>query len=202
MFGSPFALRDHARRTITQIHRRLVYRDAGDGSFDGLTDTERSKRALDGLGGEQLLHRRGIDGHRSACGQGTCHIPSRKPERGGPPVNSTAPWPQRLEHLAWLLRAEAVAVVVATADPPTTLFSHRIEGADWHAILGADAFARAAGGAFAGSVPSGRWGDEAAFAVIAPIETWNGPAVLCGLRREVPFDALDVVGATSAAQLL
>lgn len=131
-----------------------------------------------------------------------CHIQSCKPERGGPPVNSTARWPQRLEHLAWLLRAEAVAVVVATADPPSTVFSHRIDAADWHAILGEDAFARAAGGAFAVSVPSGRWGDEAAFAVVAPIETWNGPAVLCALRREMPFDALDAVAATSAAQLL
>ena len=117
-------------------------------------------------------------------------------------VNSTARWPARLEHLAWLLRAEAVAVVVATADPPSTVFSHRIETADWHAILGQDAFARAAGGAFAVSVPSGRWGDEAAFAVVAPIETWNGPAVLCALRREMPFDTLDVIAATSAAQLL
>jgi len=117
-------------------------------------------------------------------------------------VNSTARWPQRLEHLAWLLRAEAVAVVVATADPPSTVFSHRIDAADWHAILGQDAFARAAGGAFAVSVPSGRWGDEAAFAVVAPIETWNGPAVLCALRREMPFDTLDVIAATSAAQLL
>jgi DNA-binding NarL/FixJ family response regulator/putative methionine-R-sulfoxide reductase with GAF domain len=95
-----------------------------------------------------------------------------------------------------------VAVVVATADPPSTVFSHRIDAADWHAILGEDAFARAAGGAFAVSVPSGRWGDESAFAVVAPIETWNGPAVLCALRREMPFDALDVVAATSAAQLL
>ena len=82
------------------------------------------------------------------------------------------------------------------------MFSHRIEGADWHAILGQDAFARAAGGAFAVSVPSGRWGDEVAFAVVAPIETWNGPAVLCALRREMPFDTLDVIAATSAAQLL
>src|SRR5439155_122660 len=134
--------------------------------------------------------------------QGSCHLHSGKPEQGGRPVNSTARWPQRLEHLAWLLRTEAVAVVVATADPPSTVFSHPIEGADWHAILGEDAFARAAGGAFAVSVPSGRWGDEAAFAVVAPIETWNGPAVLCALRREVPFDALDVVAASSAAQLL
>lgn len=82
------------------------------------------------------------------------------------------------------------------------MFSHRIEAADWHAILGQDAFARAAGGAFAVSVPSGRWGEQAAFAVVAPIETWNGPAVLCALRREMPFDALDVIAAASAAQLL
>jgi len=122
--------------------------------------------------------------------------------RGRVTVNSTARWPARLENLAWLLRAEAVAVVVATADPPSTVFSHRIDAADWHAILGQDAFARAAGGAFAVSVPSGRWGDEAAFAVVAPIETWNGPAVLCALRREMPFDTLDVIAATSAAQLL
>ncbi|HKY49723.1 MAG TPA: GAF domain-containing protein, partial [Candidatus Limnocylindria bacterium] len=122
--------------------------------------------------------------------------------RGRVTVNSTARWPQRLEYIAWLLRAEAVAVVVATADPPSTLFSHRIDSADWHAILGQDAFARAAAGPFAVSVPSGRWGEEAAFAVVAPIETWNGPAVLCALRREMPFDALDVVAATSAAELL
>jgi DNA-binding NarL/FixJ family response regulator/GAF domain-containing protein len=131
-------------------------------------------------------------------------VPRTLPQTGGEEetVNSTARWPQRLEHLAWLLRAEAVAVVVATADPPSTVFSHRIDAADWHAILGQDAFARAAGGAFAVSVPSGRWGDESAFAVVAPIETWNGPAVLCALRREMPFDTLDVIAATSAAQLL
>lgn len=51
-------------------------------------------------------------------------------------------------------------------------------------------------------MPSGRWGEDAGFAVVAPIETWNGPAVLCALRREMPFDALDVIAATSAAQLL
>src|SRR6266540_6573306 len=138
----------------------------------------------------------------SAGRQGSCHVHSCKPGARRTTVNSTARWPQRLGHLAWLLRAEAVAVVVATADPPSTVFSHRIDAADWHAILGQDAFARAAGGAFAVSVPSGRWGDEAAFAVVAPIETWNGPAVLCALRREMPFDTLDVIAATSAAQLL
>lgn len=52
------------------------------------------------------------------------------------------------------------------------------------------------------AVPSGRWRDESAFAVVAPIETWNGPAVLCALRREMPFDALDVVAASSAAEIL
>lgn len=201
LLRSGLAERDDARGMITEVHGGLVTRDGGDGSLDGVTHPQRSQGALGGLSGKQLFHRHGIDGHARRAGKGRA-IQFRKPEQGGPPVNSTARWPKRLEHLAWLLRAEAVAVVVATADPPSTLFAHRIEAADWHAILGQDAFARAAGGAFAVSVPSGRWGDGSAFAVVAPIETWNGPAVLCALRREMPFDALDVIAATSAAQLL
>jgi DNA-binding NarL/FixJ family response regulator/putative methionine-R-sulfoxide reductase with GAF domain len=118
------------------------------------------------------------------------------------PVNSTARWPERLEHLAWLLRAEGLAVIVASATSPSTVFSHRVDDADWSAILGPDALARAANGAFALAVPAGRWGDESAFAVVAPIATWNGPAVLCALRRQMPFDPVDVVAASSAATLL
>jgi len=92
--------------------------------------------------------------------------------------------------------------VVASAKAPSTLFSHRIEDVDWRAILGDEAFARARNGAFAAAVPAGHWGDEAAFSVIAPIEGWNGPAILCGLRREIPFDPVDVIGVASAAHLV
>jgi DNA-binding NarL/FixJ family response regulator/putative methionine-R-sulfoxide reductase with GAF domain len=117
-------------------------------------------------------------------------------------VNSTARWPERLEHLAWLLRAEAVAVLVASADGATAVFSHRVGTADWGEILGTDVFNRAAAGAFATPVPAGRWGDASAFAAVAPVETWNGPAILCALRREMPFDPVDVASAVSAGHLV
>jgi len=38
--------------------------------------------------------------------------------------------------------------------------------------------------------------------VAAPIATWSEPATLCALRREVPFDPVDVAGVTSAAHLV
>src|SRR4029078_92189 len=41
-------------------------------------------------------------------------------------VNPTARWPERLEHLATLLRADALAVISATPDGPTTVFSYRL----------------------------------------------------------------------------
>ena len=43
------------------------------------------------------------------------------------PVNSTARWPERLEHAATLLRAEGAAVVALRGGEFTTLFSYRID---------------------------------------------------------------------------
>jgi DNA-binding NarL/FixJ family response regulator/putative methionine-R-sulfoxide reductase with GAF domain len=51
-------------------------------------------------------------------------------------------------------------------------------------------------------VPAGRWIEGAGYAVVAPIESWNGDAFLCGLRQDVPFDAIDASAAASAARLL
>ena len=118
-------------------------------------------------------------------------------------VNATARWPERLEHIATLLRADAVAVVSATPSGPTALFSYRLPApVSWSAVLGEDAFARAERGAFLTAVPAGRWTASASFAVVAPIESWNGEAVLCGLRQEVSFDAVDAMAAVAAARLL
>jgi len=53
------------------------------------------------------------------------------------PVNSTARWPERLEHAATLLRAEGAAVVALRGGEFTTLFSYRIDpGVDWSALVG------------------------------------------------------------------
>ena len=131
----------------------------------------------------------------------THRIPQTGKRRGT--VNPTARWPERLEHIATLLRADAVAVVSATPAGPDTVFSHRLAAPlDWIAVLGEDAFARAERGAFVTAIPAGRWSASASFAVVAPIEAWNGEAVLCGLRQEVPFDAVDAMAATAAARLL
>src|SRR6266850_743506 len=121
----------------------------------------------------------------------------------GPTVNPTARWPERLEHLATLLRADAVAVVSATANGPTAIFSHRIDRpVDWLGALGADLFERAARGPFATPIPAGRWRDGAAYAVVAPLGSWNGGAVLCGLREDIAFDAVDAASAAAGARLL
>jgi DNA-binding NarL/FixJ family response regulator len=119
------------------------------------------------------------------------------------PVNPTARWPERLEHLAALLRADALAVVSAGSTGPATIFSYRLSTPpEWFAALGEDVFRRAQRGPFVTAVPAGRWIDGAAYAVIASIESWNGEAFLCGLRQDVPFDAIDASAAASAARLL
>lgn len=130
-------------------------------------------------------------------------VHSRKPGLRRATVNPTARWPERLEHLATLLRADALAVVSATPDGPSTIFSYRLATPlDWSAVLGADLFARAERGPFVTAVPAGRWVEGAAYAVVAPIDTWNGEAVLCGLRQDVPFDAIEAAGAAGGARLL
>src|SRR6266850_765429 len=125
------------------------------------------------------------------------------PHRGGVTVNPTARWPERLEHLATLLRADAMAVVSAGPDGPTAIFTHRIETPlDWLAVLGSDVFDRADRGPFVTPVPSGRWIESAGYAVIAPVESLNGDAILVGLRQEVAFDAIDAAAAAAAGRLL
>jgi DNA-binding NarL/FixJ family response regulator len=134
----------------------------------------------------------------------SCHTynPRNRTEEG-PTVNPTARWPERLDYLATLLRADAVAVVSASAEGPTAIFTHRIDRpVDWLAALGTDLFERAARGPFATPVPAGRWRDGASYAVVAPLGSWNGGAVLCGLREEVPFDAVDTASAAAGARLL
>lgn len=84
------------------------------------------------------------------------------------------------------------------------LFSHRLtDGIDWATALGDDVFARAKRGAFVTAVAAGRWTAGSAFAVVAPVESWGaGETVLCGLRAEVPFDAVDAACAAAGARLL
>ena len=121
----------------------------------------------------------------------------------GPTVNPTARWPERLEHLATLLRADAVAVVSASAEGPTAIFSHRIDKPiDWLGALGPDLFERAARGPFVTPLQAGRWKEGAAYAVVAPLGAWNGGAILCGLRGDLAFDAVDAASAAAGARLL
>ena len=131
------------------------------------------------------------------------HIQFRKPGLRRGTVNPTARWPERLELLATLLRADALAVVSATTPVPATIFAYRLgKTPDWAKVLGTDFLARAERGAFVTAVPAGAWNDGSAFALVAPIDSWNGEAVLCGLRRDVPFDAIEAAGASAASRLL
>ncbi len=123
--------------------------------------------------------------------------------RGGVTVNPTARWPERLEHLATLLRADAMAVVSAGPDGPTAIFTHRIETPiDWFGALGMDLFERADRGPFVTPVPSGRWIESAGYAVVAPLESWNGATILCAFRQDVAFDAVDASAALGGARML
>ncbi len=124
----------------------------------------------------------------------------------GRPVNSTARWPERLEYAATLLRAEGAAVLCLRGGEFTTLFSYRIApDVDWTTLVGAERLraAMASDKAVTTPIAAGRWGDQAAYAVIVAIER-DGEAAscLCALRHTVPFDAIEVAGAYAASRLM
>ena len=76
---------------------------------------------------------------------------------------------------------------------------------DWPAIVGADRLRSALEGdaAVMAAIPAGRWGEEAAYALIACIERGGeGASCLCAMRHRVPFDAVEAASATAAARLL
>ncbi len=122
------------------------------------------------------------------------------------PVNSTARWPERLEHAATLLRAEGAAVLSLRDGTLATLFSYRIgPDVDWTELVGSDRLRSAltSDAAVTTAIAAGRWGDEAAYAVIAAIERGGDRAsCLCALRHSVPFDALEIAGAYAVARFM
>ena len=144
-----------------------------------------------------------------SAAQGTCHTiagwtlprPHRRVE-----VNSTARWPERLEQVATLLRAEGAAILALQNGDVRTLFSCRIDDElSWRLVLGDDAVDRAVTdrGAFATAIPAERWGDAVAYALLAPITSTAGErGILCAMRHGVPFDAVEVVAGEAAARLL
>src|SRR2546430_6695618 len=119
-------------------------------------------------------------------------------------VNPTARWPERLAHIAVLLRAEGAAVVATSGDDLRTVFAHDVSpDTKWRTIFDADAVVRALNGATLGSaVAAGRWDEQAAFALLTRIGLPDGEALLCALRHGVPFDAVELSTASSAAELL
>ena len=119
-------------------------------------------------------------------------------------VNPTARWPERLAHIAVLLRAEGAAVLATSGDDLRTVFAHDVSpDTKWRGIFDADAVVRAIGGGTIGTaVAAGRWEDEAAFALLTRIDLPDGEALLCALRHGIPFDAVDLSTAGAAAELL
>jgi DNA-binding NarL/FixJ family response regulator/putative methionine-R-sulfoxide reductase with GAF domain len=119
-------------------------------------------------------------------------------------VNPTARWPERLTHIAALLRAEGAAVLATSGDDLRTVFAHDISpDTKWRAIFDADAVVRALSGTTIGTaVAAGRWNEQAAFALLTRIDLPDGEALLCALRHGVPFDAVELSTAISAAELL
>ena len=119
-------------------------------------------------------------------------------------VNPTARWPERLAHIAVLLRAEGTAVLATSGDDLRTVFAHDLlPDSKWRGIFDADAVVRALGGTtISTAVAAGRWDDEAAFALLTRIDLPDGEALLCALRHGVPFDAVELSTASSAAELL
>ena len=88
----------------------------------------------------------------------------------------------------------------------TTLFAYRIDPEiDWIALLGPDRLrdAMASDTAVTAAIAAGKWGQQAAFAVLSAIErNASGASCLCALRRSVPFDAVEVAGAYAASRLM
>ena len=84
------------------------------------------------------------------------------------------------------------------------MFAHDVlPDTKWRGIFDADAVVRALGGATVGTaVAAGRWEDEAAFALLTRIDLPDGEALLCALRHGIPFDAIELSTASSAAELL
>lgn len=119
-------------------------------------------------------------------------------------VNPTARWPERLAHIAALLRAEGAAVLATSGDDLRTVFAHDVSpDTKWRVIFDADAVVRALSGTTIGTaIAAGRWDDRAAFALLTRIDLPDGEALLCALRHGVPFDAVELSTAGSAAELL
>src|SRR5467141_957653 len=119
-------------------------------------------------------------------------------------VNPTARWPERLAHIAVLLRAEGTAVLATSGDDLRTVFAHDLSPeTKWRGIFDADAVVRALGGTTVGTaVAAGRWDEQAAFALLTRIDLPDGEALLCALRHGVPFDAVELSTASAAAELL
>jgi DNA-binding NarL/FixJ family response regulator/putative methionine-R-sulfoxide reductase with GAF domain len=119
-------------------------------------------------------------------------------------VNPTARWPERLAHIAVLLRAEGTAVLATSGEDLRTVFAYDVSpDTKWRGIFDADAVVRALSGTTVGTaVAAGRWDEEAAFALLTRIELPDGEALLCALRHGVPFDAVELSTASAAAELL
>ncbi len=84
------------------------------------------------------------------------------------------------------------------------MFAHDVSpDTQWRVIFDADAVVRALGGTTIGTaVAAGRWDEQAAFALVTRIDLPDGEALLCALRHGVPFDAVELSTASSAAELL
>jgi DNA-binding NarL/FixJ family response regulator/putative methionine-R-sulfoxide reductase with GAF domain len=140
-----------------------------------------------------------------ASGHTTCH--PYDSSHGGAredSVNPTARWPERLAHIAALLRAEGAAVLATSGDDLRTVFAHDVSpDTTWRGIFDADAVVRALGGTTVGTaIAAGRWDEQAAYALLTRIDLPDGEALLCALRHGVPFDAVELSTAGSAAELL
>lgn len=131
---------------------------------------------------------------------------STRPDEQEVEVNSTARWPERLEQVAVLLRAEGAAILALQDGDVRTLFSYRLDEAlSWVDVLGDAALQRALvdRGGFSAPIPAERWGESAAYALLAPITAIGSErGVLCAMRHSVPFDAVEVVAGEAAARLL